>query len=276
MNAASSIKSIETTNLDVLIEVSNKNTLILSDITETLYKPCNTMSDKKWRTFVVERIKELISDSSLASDIAKKVENMIVNQVDKELVHKNAPQIIRDLQSKEIPFLAISAKNWSSPYDPHFGITTSNHLKKLDIDLEKSVRFITPSSGQEVEKTAEYIFAKGIIFTNKKPLDNALNTFLNRLENKPEQIIILENSSEHKGIYEAVAKAHGIALTYVHHKSPDQEKGKVDPILGTIEFLQFMKDETVIRDDEAMKIKEANPSIDFEALLKSCLIEHFQ
>lgn len=51
---------IETTHIEKLLETSNENILILSDITNTLYKPCNTMSDKKWRTYLANRVGEVI------------------------------------------------------------------------------------------------------------------------------------------------------------------------------------------------------------------------
>lgn len=274
---------IETPHIEKLLETSSKNTLILSDITNTLYKPCNTMSDKKWRTYLVNRVSEVISDSTLASKIATTLENIIVNQIDKGLVHQNMPSVIKELQDKEIPFLAISQKNWSAPYDPHFGVTTSNHLKKLDIDLERSLPFLGKMKNdansnyepiQDVNKTDEYTFAKGIIFTNKTPLDKALDAFLNRLEKKPQHIIILENSCEHKEKLETVIKSHNIALTYIRHTSSENPEKSFDPTIGTIEFLQLMKNSKIILDEEAKRIKEDNSSIDYETLLKEFIKEY--
>lgn len=268
---------IETQTIETLLAVSKKNTLILSDITNTLYKPCNTMSDKQWRTYFANRVREVIPESTQASKIANSVENMIVNQVDKDLVHKNAPSVIQQLQDQGIPIIAITLKNWSAPYDPNFGITTAAHLKKLDIDLEKSVPLIGKMKKdsdsnyectQEVHETREYTFAKGIIFTNKNPLDKALDAFLNRLENKPQQIVILENAYEHKDKLETVIKAHGIALTFIRLQPSEKQETSFDPALGTIEFLQFMDDSQVIPDEEAQRIKNDRSFVDYEALLK--------
>jgi hypothetical protein len=269
--------AMEVTDISVLLEVSNQSTLILTDISDTLYKPCNTMSDKKWRIYVADRVREVVSDPVLASKIANSIENIIVNQVDKELVYKNAPSVIKELQMRGIPLIAISLKNWAAPYDPNFGITTSNHLKKLGIDLEKSVPLVggmkigansSCESGQEVNATDEYTFAKGIIFTNKKPLDKALDAFLSRLIKKPERIVIFENSYEHREKLASVIKAHNIGLTFIKHQPPEHQENSFDPTLGTIEFLQFMKDSRVVLDEEAQRIKEDNTAVDFEALLK--------
>ena len=224
----------------------------------------------------------VISDSTLASKIANSIENIIVNQVDKDLVHQNMPSVIKELQANEIPFIAISLKNWSAPYDPNFGITTSDHLKKLDIDLERSVPLLGKMKNdassnyehiQEVNKTDEYTFAKGIIFTNKTPLDKALDAFLNRLEKKPQHIIILENAYEHKEKLETVIKAHNIALTFIRHKSFENQENSFDPTLGTIEFLQFIENSKIILDEEAKKIKENNSSVNYETLLKDFIKE---
>ncbi len=269
--------AIEVTDISVLLEVSNQSTLILTDISDTLYKPCNTMSDKKWRIYVADRVRKVVSDTELASEIANSIENIIVNQVDKKLVYNNAPSVIKELQAKGVPLIAISMKNWAAPYDPNFGITTSNHLKKLGIDLEKSVSLVGKMKisenssceyGQEVNATDEYTFAKGIIFTNKKPLDRALDVFLSRLIKKPEKIVIFENSYAHREKLASVIKAHNIGLTFIKHQPPEYQENSFDPTLGTIEFLQFMKDSRVILDEEAQTIKEGNTDVDFEALLK--------
>ncbi|MEI8124969.1 MAG: DUF2608 domain-containing protein [Parachlamydiaceae bacterium] len=269
--------AIEVTDVSILFEVSNQNTLILTDISDTLYKPCNTISDKKWRTYLAGRVHEIVLDPTLVSKIANSIENIIVNQVDKKLVHKNTPSVIKELQSRGIPLIAISLKNWAAPYDPNFGTTTSNHLKKLGIDLEQSIPLlgkmqIDGSSSfelvQEVNATDEYTFAKGIIFTNKKPLDNALDAFLNRLEKKPAQIVILENSYEHKEKLARVIKAHNIGLTFIKHQPSEHQENAFDPTLGTIEFLRFMEDSRTILDEEAQRIKENSTAVDFEALLK--------
>lgn len=269
-------QTIETNNLEILLEISNKNTLILTDITNTLYQPCNTMSDKKWRTHLANRIHEIITDSTLAVEVAHSMENRIVNQIDKVLVHKNAPAVIAKLQNNSIPIIAISLKNWSAPYDQHFGVLTSSHLKKLGIDLEKSAPLLgkinSDDPNEEIQKTDNYTFAKGIIFTNKKPLDEALDAFLCTLQKKPEQIIILENSEAHKDKLETVVKAHNIALTFVKHHPSEGQENTFDLTIGTIEFLEYINGSNIILDEEALKIKESNPSVDYEVLLNDCIL----
>ena len=270
MNIESSVSTsiIPTDKIETLLAVSNKKSLILSDITNTLYKPCNTLSDKNWRTYFAKKVRETITDPAIATKIANTVENIIVNKIDKKPVYDKAPAVIKELQKQEIPILAITMKSWSAPYDPFFGITTSNHLEKLGIHLENSVPFVaTKEQGSDIQEYPEYTFAKGIIFTNKNLLNKSLDAFLNRLEKKPEQIVIFENSESQKEKLESVIKAHGIALTYVRHSFVDNCE-PIDPILGNIEFLEFMEGSHVIFDDEALSIKNNNAQIDYENLLK--------
>lgn len=272
---------IETSNLSLLLDVSEKNTLILTDISNTLYKPCNIMSEKKWRTYVAGCVRDVILDTELATKVANCIENIIVNQVDKRLVYDDAPAIINELQAKEIPMIAISLKNWSAPYDSNFGITTSEHLKKLGIHLENSVSLLGKMnngeicSKEDVIKTEQYTFARGIIFTDKKPLDQALNAFLNNLENKPQHIIILENSLDHKEKLETIIKAHNIAITFIKHKPSDAEDNVFDETLGTIEFLKFMNNSKVVLDQEARIIQAQTPSLNYEECLKNYIKDNF-
>lgn len=275
--------TIETKTFEELLSLSEKSgTLVLSNITNTLYGPTNTMSDKDWRKFLSTFVNEIISNKDQAKKIALRLENIIVNQVDKSLVHKKLPEIIQKLQAQGIPFVGITLKDWSAPYDQDFGITTSKHLKKLGINLEASMPLVgrdkeiienQTATLHEVEEVI-YTFAKGIIFTNKKPLDVALNEFLNTLKVKPTQIIILENS-EHKEKLTAVINAHNIALSFIKYKNPETcPSEKFDPMLGTIEFIKFFKENKLIFDDEAEKIKAETPFIDYQGLLKEYILEN--
>lgn len=284
--------TIETKTFEELLPLAQQDgsTLVLSNITNTLYGPANTMSDKEWRKFLSAFVNEIISNQEQAKKVALRLENIIVNQVDKSLVHEKLPEIIHKLQATGVPFLGITLKNWSAPYDQDFGITTSRHLKKLGIDLEESMPLVgrdketienMTGSLDELDKLI-YTLSKGIIFTNKCPLDVALDKFLNTLEVRPTQIIILENS-EHKEELATVINAHHIGLTFIKYANHENiQSKKFDPTLGTIEFIQFIKsyinneDSKLTSDDQAEEIKNKNITIDYDALLKECILENLE
>lgn len=184
-------KVIETNTIATVLDYADSDSLVFFDITNTLYKPMNTLSDKKWRTYLSEHAQAVLSDPKLAEQYANQIEGDIVRNIPKELVEANAPATIKQLQDKKVPVLSITRKRMDAPYAANFGKITADHLKSLGIDLGKSLEYFAVPSD---EKQDDYTFAYGIIFTNKNPIGSSLETFLNHLKVQPKKIVMVENS----------------------------------------------------------------------------------
>lgn len=249
--------------IDHISDVKNSidsQSLVLFNITGTLYESSTTMSDQKWREYFAGRVTKLIPDQELANKIINATKNDIVQSVPKKLVEPQTKDLIQELQAKKIPVFAITEKKMATDYAENFGQITSDHLKRLGINLEKSATYskIPVQSGSD-----KYSFAYGIIFSNKKPVGPAVMEFLQDSGLKPSRIIMIDDSQQSlENVQKDLDKS--IEFYGFRYGHTDAKKAQFDPTLGIIEFLAFSKNRKIMSDEDAMKIRKANPAVNYE------------
>lgn len=250
---------VETNEISTAIDTVNSNSLVLLNITGTLYKPSTTLSNHQWREYFEARATELLPNAEVKNRLVRKVKNDIVQKIPKMPVETITPTLISQLQNKKIPVLGITKKQMSASYAENFGFITSQHLKSIGVDLEKTVEFFP----MQTPKDAPYHFAYGIIFTNNKPVGPALAAFLQNVENKPSQIIMVDNTRSSLESVEAALAESKTSFNGYRYNVTDADKINFDPILGIIEFIAFYQENRVMQDVEALEIKKANPDVNY-------------
>jgi hypothetical protein len=255
---------IETNEISSVKNYIDDRSMVLFNITGTLYAPSTTLSDHQWREYFAERVKAIIPDAAVGENLINRIKNEIVENIPKKPVEEITPQLIADLQERKIPVFGITRKRVTTPYADNFGLITSNHLKSIGIDLEKTVEYSDPTN-----KDSElYTFAYGMIFTNQKPVIPSLLKFLEDNHYSRSKIVMIDNDKES---LEAVAVALGstsIGFTGLRYSRADVQKTSFNPALGTIEFFAYMnEDKKVMTDDEAEKILSENPEVDYQSRL---------
>lgn len=260
---------IETNEMSTVENHITNDTLVLFNITGTLYEPSTTLSDNQWRTYFSERVNAIVQNKSCADRLINNVKNAIVNNLPKKPVEEFTPPFIANLQDQKIVVLGISQKQVSTSYADNFGLITRNHLLNVGINLENTLGYLH-MNGQDNQ---DHSFTYGIIFTNKKPVGPAITAFLNRLENKPSKIIMVDNSLKSLNNAEESLMTTGIPFQGFRYGRSDILKQNFDPTIGTIQFFYFIAQEQIISDERALQVKESNPDVDYNALLDTWIIE---
>lgn len=254
---------VEVEEMATIHKYVTQDSLILVNVTGTLYQPVNTCADKRWRDYFAERVNVLISDPAVANRVINQVKNEIVCEIPKKLVEEDTPRLIAQWQSQEIPVLGITQKYVSTSFAENFGFITKQHLLSLGIDLERTLSYF-PIENESDENSS---FAYGMIFTCKQPVGPAILTFFNRLENKPARIIMIDDSLENLANAEAILRSADRKFVGLRYGHADLLKTNFDPILGNIQFFVFMKEGRIISDDEAYQIQQASPEVNYVKLL---------
>lgn len=257
---------------DKISEIQNfayKNSLVFLNVTDTIYAPINTLSDNQWRIYFTNRVNNLVMDEKKAATLINQVKSDIVNHIPKKLVEPDAPAIISKLQEEQIPVFAITKKKIKTPFAENFGLITSDHIRSLGIDLEKSKMLI---SATDFEKE-DYSFCYGILFTNAQNEGPIVLDFLNQISAKPTNIVVVDNSLHSLERIEKAVEASGIKFHGYHYTLSNDRKANFDVTLGTIQFFEFIKDQTLISDEEALIIKQKNAGTDYEDLLNQYILE---
>src|SRR5205823_1789198 len=127
----------------------------------------------------------------VAEQFINKIKNEIVSNIPKKPVEEFTPEFIAHLQEQKIPVLGITRKQLSTAYADNFGQITSNHLNSIGINLEATLSYLNVKENND---NSPFSFAYGLIFTNTRAVGPILLDFLNRLENQPAKIIMIDNS----------------------------------------------------------------------------------
>lgn len=261
---------IETNEISIIQKYVTTDSLVLFNITGTLYEPASTLADNQWRIYFAERVHALISDETAANGLINKVKNDIVSHLPKKTVEDYTPQLIVNLQNKHIPVLGITQKQMATSYADNFGLITRNHLLSIGINLEHTLSYLNVKND---EGDLSHSFAFGLIFTNKKPVGPAILSFLNRLQYKPAKIIMIDNSRDSLENAEAVLISTDTKFEGFRYGRADALKTNFDPILGNIQFFAFVKEGHVFSDEEAMQIKQAYPKVNYTELLDNLILQ---
>lgn len=261
---------IEMNEISTIQHYVKNDSLVLFNITGTLYEPATTLADNQWRIYFTERVNTLVSDKISAERFINKIKNEIVNNLPKKAVEEFTPQFIVHLQNHKIPVLGITQKQMATPYAENFGSITRNHLLSIGINLENTPSYLNVKGEDDILHS----FAYGLIFTNKKPVGPAILAFLNRLENQPAKIIMVDNSLDSLKNAEITLSTANIPFEGFRYGRSDRLKANFDPILGNIQFFAFMNKKQIISDEQAMQIKQSHPEVDYNALLDTHILEN--
>lgn len=264
---------VQSDKIETVLDYVKDDTLVLMNITSNLYEPINTCSEHQWRLFFSSRVNELITDKTVASKINNKVRTDLVTKIPKKNVDEITPELVSKLQDQKIPVLAITKKGMSNFYADNFGLITSKHLLSLGIDLEKTLSYLNISSYRNDEN---HSFSYGIIFTNDKPEGAAILSFLEKNGYKPSHIAMVDNSQKDLDDAEKALANSGITFSGIRYSRCDAQKASFDPILGIIEFVAFVKEDRIMLDDEAIKIKQRNSDTNYKAILDDLILKMAQ
>jgi len=257
---------VESNSTANVLDVANAKSLVLFNITDTLYVSSNTLGTAEWREYLVENVNGWIADPTEAQNVIIKMKRATMLAMPKRLVEETTPSVIASLQKQQIPVLGFTQKDRSTPWIPNFDEVVKDHLVGLGINFEATnAYFAGPSS--EDSKLPYYMY--GIIFTEGKPRTESIKAFLHHLPVKVDRVILLDDRMTNLTVVEAALQAEGIEFFGFRYNQTDELKAKMDPILGIIQLEQFWTNGAVMSDEDAQKIKDANPGYDYEALLKS-------
>lgn len=256
---------VETNEFADVLNYTDNNTLVLLNVTDTLYAPSTTLGDNLWRQYFTARVEALIPDANVAQTYADKIKNRIVTSIPKKAVEEKIPGIIHDLQSQRIPVLGLTQKKLATTYAANFGEITSNHLKSSDIDLEPTLSYLQSVKPQQ---SPAYTLAYGMIFTNKQPVGPAVLSFIQTLDKVPSKIVVVDNTLASLEEIESALNGQPVTFIGLRYGRCDERKAKFDPALGNIQFVSFMLNGRILTDEEALELKQKDPAgTDYEVLL---------
>lgn len=259
----------ETNEIATVQDYVTEDSLVLMNLTGTLYAPATTLADNRWRLYFEERVKALIvNDEDFAQPFINATKNFIVNKIPKKAVEETTAQFVADLQNRKIPVLGLTRKSPSTAYARNFGDITHYHLLSVGIDLEKTLPYLAVQGQDDENQT----LAHGLVFTKKKPAGTSLLAFLDRLETKPAKIIMIDDAEKNLKSVEEALEGRGIAFEGFRYSRTDENNAHFDPDLGTIEYFKFVFENQIMKDEEASELKSKPADISYADALDAFIL----
>lgn len=255
---------VNTATTDTVLKYVQKNSLVLFNVSDTLYVSSVTMGSQQWRDYLEAHVKKVIKDPVVAERSINKYLNMIITKVPKRAAEDSAPGLIQGLQQQRIATFGITKKAPSAPYANNLGEITARHLGSIGIDFKQTLNYQSLSTAYD----NLYSFAYGIIFTRKQPEGAVVSSFIKRFPVKPARVIMLDTSSRALADVETALKASGTEFVGLRYTRTDNRINDFSPDLGTIQFLTYMRHGTLLTDEEAMAIKEGDVFAEHEFFLE--------
>jgi len=264
---------IETNEIKVVLEHIENDSMVLFNLTNTLYKPYSTVAEFRWREYFDKRVKELVPQPEIHQRITNQIKNTIVTQIPKKAVDDFTTKIIADLQEQHVVALGITKKEFSTSFANNFGYITHKHLQSLGINFEKTLDYL------EVDPLITlpaYTFAHGIIFSNKKAIGPTLLDFLKDLPSKPHQIIYVDNSLQSLETTQVSLDTLKISFCGLNYGVSELDDQNLDYTLGIIELFALLNENVCLSDAEAFQIKLSHPEIDYQLMLDRFILQKAQ
>lgn len=236
---------IETANFgEILNHINSTNTLVISDIDNTLMQSVDHLGSIAWGEHVVA---DLIQ-KGIPGDEAQQIENSLWRAVHQKIpirpVDPNTPAIVAEVQKRNIPVLGLTAR---APRDSEY---TKRQLQSLGINLKEVVPVTHVRHILALEHEAMY--EDGIIFaTNFNKKSRVLLHFFELHNLKPELVVFIDDKLHHvTDIQDALADI-GIPCIGIRFSGADGQIKDFHPSITDVQWKAFPE---YISDDECKKL----------------------
>lgn len=221
------------------------DTLVIFDIDSTILEPAQTLGSDAWYYTTIDR---LISEGMDKEEAQKKILNqwMEVQKItDVIAVEANTPELIRQLQDKEIKIAVLTARPFK------LIDVTIKQLNSIGVDFSRS-----PLSAKKIDVKSPGGKAKyrnGIIFCGGPKSDKGLilNEVLRKVKLVPNRVVFVDDRKNNVEAVDRALALNGIECKCVRYGAADRAYREYNRSVADIEMNFFNK---VLSDDAAKAI----------------------
>lgn len=269
LSASINAQIVECTTLSSVLDVADHNSLILFNVTDTLYTSSNTVGTFEWREYVSEKVREWEPNAQKAEEILVRIKRDTMTVMPKMLVDKYAAEVIKTLHANKIATMGFTSKNRATPWLPNFDEVVKNHLKNLGIDFTENDYFAVTLEDNGINPHV----SGGVIFTEGRSKIEALKSVLRSIQPQVKKVVLVDDMLILQELDAALIQE-GIDFIGLRFNGSDSIKEYRDVKLGIIQFEKFLSDGAIMSDEEAESLLKDAPNLDYDAVLKT-LVETY-
>lgn len=238
----------------LVLKLANQDTLVIFDVDYVIITPKDKVlrpvgEREKFRKSQFDWLKissrgKLKKIQGKSIDLGDYLLSVIGRQAKIELVHSQIPYLIRDLQARHIPVIALT-NSFSAP----LGLISSqadqriNDLKRFNIDFSGAFENLNRVELKQVagKKGKPPLYQNGVLFTNGAGKGETLKTLLEYAGFKPKKIIFIDDRMECIDSVKRMTEEREIPLLAIHFILLCQQPELLDKEIARYQFTYLLK-----------------------------------
>jgi hypothetical protein len=242
--------------IEALLKTANKDTLVIFDVDDVLIMPTTQIFQRPTNDKI---LKELFSDlkSRLGNKREELLYSLILLQEPSKLVDPNILSLIKDLQTKGVPVLGLTALSTGSMgkilFLEDWRIQT---LNDLGINLNRYWIDVSPKKFLESnikDPNRPPAFKKGVLFSSKTPKGKVLKYFLQYVNFTPKKIIFIDDWRENLVSVEKFCKERGIEFIGFEYSGAYRRDESLNEARARLQFKILENEQKWLSDEQTDK-----------------------
>lgn len=238
---------VEINHIEEILPAIDQETFVLFNIAEVLTDSELNLGSSPWRTYVKEKTGSYTVHDYLSWMAFKALPHKPVEQ--------NTPEIIRDLQQKEIAVAALTSRGrqeWYSTAIYGVDIQTEKVLADMNIDFARSSLpfvFIQMEGNPFMEH-----YHKGIFYVNHMEKGAFLKNLLFNSGYKPSCVVLIDDKRDSLEGVEAAMQELGIPFKGFWYTRTKQDRTNFSPMVAHVQLKTLVDEGKILSDEQAQEI----------------------
>lgn len=213
---------LETANIQDILKTIQADGLLILDLDNTIIEPHEKHSElgsDQWFGAMLTYASQVVIDSTESASLVIAVYNAVHTQISVQLIDPNVKEVFHQLNQKNIPIIALTARGAEMAKD------TLRQLNEINVHFSQEwedTKFDLPN------KRKQPIFQNGIIFCNGIDKGECLDAFFKAFSYRPKQIIMADDKEKYLQSVGKVVNAHGGQFIGYRYGLLDEKVKKFD------------------------------------------------
>lgn len=235
----------------------DQQTLILLDVDYTLIIPKDAILKPCGQKLARKLVLEILGNNPL-NDASKKFANsyyqsQILLQAQSSLVDASFPSFVKQLQSKNIPTIALTAAPTGN-----FGVINSienwriKALKKLKLDFSLAfpkIRILELAKKGDLNSPP--LFKSGVLFSSQYTKGETLRRFLDRIQWYPKKVVFVDDRMDFLISVQDVLNEMGIEFIGFYYTAAEKVPCYLDEKIAELQFRHLVEHGIWLSDEKA-------------------------
>lgn len=175
---------IDTTDITRLLDFVQSETIVVLDLDNTVIQPKQLIGSDQWFRHQIEDFRKKGHSIQKAVSLTLPIYHEVMNRSEVSVVDNRTPQLIRDLQTANIPVMALTSRG------AQLKDATARQLNSVAVNFNQG-RFKDQQMHFDAQPNA--LFNQGIIFADGKHKGEKLSEYLNHSQWHPKRIVFVDD-----------------------------------------------------------------------------------